>query len=140
MFIHHLVSLAVQQNAPVPGQSFGGGMLSADARGAVRGDCVVPTRTAVEGIDGVEVLEETFAHLVHWQSHAVELHVLPMPVVCPDSQYVPLVGNDVDQLVLPVEAADRGVALADFLPRFDGKADGRSVVELEADDGMGHPG
>ena len=63
----------------------------------------------------------------------------PVAVVGPHADDVALVGDDVDQLELPVEAADGGVALADFLSRFDGKAERRSVGELEADDGMRDP-
>src|SRR6266446_9583681 len=70
---------------------------------------------------------------------AVKIDVFPAAVVSPHADDVALVGGDVDQLELPVEAADGGVALADLLARFDGETNRRRVGELEADDGMCDP-
>src|SRR4029077_1667583 len=70
---------------------------------------------------------------------AVKIDVFPASVVGPYADNVALVGDDVDQLELPVEAADGGVALAGLFPRFDGKTDRRRVGKLEADNGMCDP-
>ena len=83
---------------------------------------------------------EALAGLRRCGGGAVEIDVFPAAVVGPHADDVALVGHDVDQLELPVEAADGGVALAGLLPRLNGKTDRRRVGELKADDGMRYPG
>src|SRR6266576_530342 len=82
---------------------------------------------------------EALAGLRRCGGGAVEIDVFPAAVVGPHADDVALVGHDVDQLELPVETADGGVALANFLSCFDGKAERRSGGKLEADDGMCDP-
>ena len=61
-----------------------------------------------------EVFEEALAGLRGSHGGAVEIDVLALAVVGAHADDVALVGDDVDQLELPVEAADGGVALADL--------------------------
>ena len=82
---------------------------------------------------------EALAGLRRCGGGAVKIDVFPAAVVGPHADDVALVGDDVNQLELPVEAADGGVALAGLLPRLDGKTDRRRVGKLEANNGMRDP-
>ena len=103
------------------------------------GDRVVPARVVAQGVHGGEVFEKAGAGLPGRGGGAVKEDVFAVAVVGADADDVALLGADVDEFVLPVEAADGGVALAGFLPRLDGKADGGRIGKLEAGDGMRHP-
>src|SRR4029077_7242613 len=92
-----------------------------------------------QDIERMDVFEKTFARLRRRNGRVVKIDVLALAVVRPHPDYVALVGHDIDQLELPVEATDSGVALAGLLPRLDGKTNRRRGGELEANDGMRDP-
>jgi hypothetical protein len=66
-----------------------------------------------------------------------------VPVVCSSADEITLVTHHVDQLVLPEETLDGGIALISFFPRFDGKGHVVSPAETEPEhdvgDGIPHP-
>src|SRR5438105_7501567 len=114
-------------------------MLRADARSAVGGDGVIPARFVPQSIERMDVFKETFAR-VRWRNgRAVKIDIL-LAVVCAQANHVALIGDDVDELELPVEAPDSRVGLAKLLARLDREAERRRVSELEAGDGMRNPG
>jgi hypothetical protein len=104
-------------------------MLRADARRAVGRRGVVP-RVRVEFIQRGDVVHEPLARFLRRRRGAVEIDVFAAAKVCPYADHVALIGGDVNQLELPEEAADRGIALADFFPRIDGKAERRLNLEM----------
>src|SRR5437016_6327742 len=113
-------------------------MLAADVRGAVGRDGVIPARLSAQCIEGVYIFEEALAGAVRHNRQVVKVDVL-VPKVGAQADHVALISDEVDELELPVEAADSGISLADSLPRLDGEAERRRVCELETDDGMRDP-
>ena len=114
-------------------------MLCADARGAVGGDCVIPTRGGPEGVEGMDVFKKSFARLRWRNSRTIKIDIL-FAIVCAQTDHVALIGYDVDEFELPVEPADSRVGLAKLLANLDREAERRRVSKLEADDGMRDPG
>src|SRR5438128_8829412 len=113
-------------------------MLGANARGAVGGDGVIPARFVPQSVERMDVFKETFAR-VRWRNgRAIKIDVL-LAVIGAHANHVALIRHDVDELELPVEAADSRVGLAKLLARLDRKAERRRVSELEADDRMRDP-
>jgi hypothetical protein len=108
-----------------------GGMLRADARRAVGRCGVVPARVRVEFIQRGDVVHEPLARFLWRRRGAVEIDLFAAAKVCLHADHVALIGDDVNQLVLPEEAADRRIALADFFPCLDGKAERRRVGKLK---------
>ena len=90
-------------------------MLCVDARCAVGRRGVVPARVRVEFIQRGDVVHEPLARFLRRRRGAVEIDVFAAAKVCPYADHVALIGGDVIQLELPEEAADRGIAIADFL-------------------------
>ena len=111
----------------------------ADAGSAVGGDGIIPARFVPQSVERMDVFEKTFARLRGRNRCAVKIDIL-LAVVCADADHVALIGHDVDEFELPVEAADGRVGLANLSARLDGEADRRRVSELKADDGMRDPG
>jgi len=70
-------------------------------------------------IQPIEVSQENGASMVRRGRGPIEEDIFAIPIVCAQPDDVALIGGDVDQLVLPVEATEGGVALADRLARFD---------------------
>ena len=114
-------------------------MLCADARGAVGGDGVIPTRFVPESVERMDVFKKSFARLRWRNSRAIKIDIL-LAIVCAQADHVALIGHDVDEFELPVEPADSRVGLAKLLANLDGEAERRRVSELKADDGMRDPG
>src|SRR5207247_2742618 len=114
-------------------------MLGADARSAVGGDGVIPARFVPQSVERMDVFKETFARLRWRDGITIKINIL-LAVVCAHADHVALIGHDVDEFELPVEAADSRVGLAKFLARLDGKTERRRVSKLKADDGMRDPG
>src|SRR5437773_6083345 len=114
-------------------------MLRADARSAVGGDGVIPTRFVPQSVERTDVFKKTFAR-VRWRNgRAVKIDIL-LAVVRAHTDYVTFIGHDVDEFELSIEPADSRVGLAKLLARLDGKAERWRVSELEANDRMGDPG
>src|SRR5439155_5062569 len=135
---HQLVAFAIQEDAPVPGNALSRGMLVADAGRAIGGDGVIPARVVSNLVERAQVFVEALAGQCGGHGSAVKIDLFAVAVVRPHADDVALVGDDIDQLELPVEAADSGVALAGLLPRLNGKTNRRRVGELKADDGMSY--
>src|SRR5205823_97010 len=114
-------------------------MLGPDARGAVSGDGVIPARFVPQSVQRMDVFKKTFARARWRNGRAVKVDIL-LAVVCAHADHVALIRHDVDEFELPVEPADRRIALAKLLPRLDGETERRRVSELEAGDGMRDPG
>jgi hypothetical protein len=136
---HEFVPFAIKQDAPVPRRAVCRGMLRADTRGAVARHGVVPARARVEFVERRDIVDEPLARFLRRSSGSVEIYVFATAKVCPDSDHVALIGDHINQLKLPEEAAYRRIAFADFFPRLDGKADRRRIRELEASNRVGHP-
>src|SRR4051794_24410365 len=62
-----------------------------------------------------------------------------MAIIGPHPNHVALIGNDINQGVLPVKTTYRGICFADGLSRFDGKAEWERIRKLKADNGMRDP-
>src|SRR5437588_932735 len=137
--IHQFVAFAVEQNAPVPWHAFVAWMLCADARGAVGGDGVIPTRFVPQSIKRIDVFKKTFAGLRWRNGRAVEIDIL-FAVICAQTDHVALIRHDVDEFELPVDPADSRVNFANLSARLNRKAEWRRVNELKANNGMSDPG
>src|SRR5438477_11169410 len=87
----------------------------------------------------MDVFEETFTRARRRNRRVVKIDIL-LAVVCAHADHVALIGHDVDEFELPVEAFDSGTGLAKLPARLAGEAERRGGSELEADDGMAHPG
>src|SRR5205807_2958800 len=87
----------------------------------------------------MDVFEETFTRPRRRNRRVVKIDIL-IAVVCAHANHVALIGHDVDEFELPVEAFDSGIGLVKLPARLDGEAERRRVSELEANDGMGDPG
>src|SRR2546426_200145 len=83
-----------------------------------------PTRLVPQSVKRIDVLKETFARMRRRNGCAVKIDIL-VAVVCAQADHVALIGHDVDQFELPVEAADSRIGLAKFLARLDGEAQRR---------------
>src|SRR5438270_12853314 len=59
-----------------------------------------------------------------------------MTVVRAQSNHIAFIRANVDQLILPKEAANRRVTLADLFARLDRETNGRGVRELKTNDRM----
>ena len=138
--IHQFIAFAIEQDAPVPRHALTRWVLCANARGAVCGNSVIPARFVSQGVERLDVSEETTARLRRGNGGAVKIDVLAFPIIRPHADYIALVGHDIDEFELPVEPTDSRVALAKLLACFDREAERRRVSELEADDGMRDPG
>src|SRR5947208_5685520 len=87
----------------------------------------------------MDVFKETFARVLRRNCRMVKIDVL-LAVVRAHADHVALIGHDVNEFELPVEAFDSGIGLAKLPARLDGEAERRRVSELEANDGMRDPG
>src|SRR5436190_4075569 len=114
-------------------------MLGADARSAVGGDGVIPARFVPQSVERMDVFKETFARVLRRNGRMVKIDIF-VAVVRAHADHVALIGHDVDEFELPVEAFDSGIGLAKLPARLDGETERRCVSELEADDWMGDPG
>src|SRR5262249_62152527 len=104
-------------------------MLGADACGAVSRDGVIPARVSAQCVEGMRIFQETLPRAL-WRSRGgVKIDIL-VPVVCAQADHVALVSDDVDECVLPIEAADSRITLANGLPGLEEQAEQRSVTEL----------
>src|SRR5205809_2401155 len=101
-------------------------MLAADARGAVSRDGVIPPRLSAQYIEGTHIFEEPLAGPVRRSREVVKVDVL-VPIVGTQADHVALIRDEVDECVLPVEATDSGINLADGLPCLNRKAKRRGV-------------
>src|SRR5205809_458600 len=136
--IHQFVAFAIEQDPPIPRQALVRWMLRADARSAVGGDRVIPARFVPQRAERMDVFKETFARMRWRNGRVVKIDVL-LAIVCAHTDHVTLIGRDVDEFELPVEAADSRVGLAKLLAYLDGEAEWRRVSELKAGDGMRDP-
>jgi hypothetical protein len=80
--IQHFVTLAIEQDAPIPRHSLVGGTLGADARGAVGGDGIIPAWMSAEGVERMYVFEESLTGLRLRSQDAVEIDIFTLTVVC----------------------------------------------------------
>ena len=136
--IHQFVTLAIEEEAPVPRQPIVRRTLSR----MLVGQFVVMAlyqRGFCESVERMDVFKETFACLCRRNDRAVKIDIL-VAIVCPHPDHIAFIGHDVDELKLSVKPADRRIALAGLLARFDGEAKRRGVRELKADDRMRDPG
>src|SRR5262249_11813688 len=136
--VQHFVGFAIEQDPPVPRHAFFAGVLRADARGAVSGDGIIPAWLRAQCVKRTHIFEETLARPVRRSRGVVKVDVL-VAVVCPQADHVALVSDKVDECVLPIEAADRRISLANGLSGLDGKAERWRVSELETHDWMCNP-
>src|SRR4029453_1784432 len=98
-----------------------------------------PARCVPQSVERMDVFKETFAR-VRWRNgRAVKIDIL-LAVVCAQADHVALIGHDIDEFVLPIDAADRRGGVAKLLARLDGEVELWRVSELKADDGMRDPG
>jgi len=88
----------------------------------------------VGDVDGAVVAEEA-ADFFRGAADAIEEDAF-VAVVGADFDDVALVTDDVDEFELFEEGGNGGEASADFGAGFDGDAEGRGVVEVEADEGV----
>ena len=110
-------------------------MLRSYARSAIGGNGVIPARFVPQSVKRMDVFKETFARVLRGNGRVVKIDVL-LAVVRAHANHVALIGHDVDEFELPVEAFDSGIGLAKLPSRLDGEAERRRVSELEADDRM----
>src|SRR4051812_25871516 len=96
-------------------------------------------RFGPQEVERMDVFEKTLACSLRRNGGVVKIDVLAFAIVRSYSDYVALVGHNIYECELAVEAADGRVSLAYLFARFDGEADRWRVRELEAHDGMGHP-
>ena len=80
-------------------------MLCADARGAVGGDCVIPTRGGPEGVEGMDVFKKSLARLRWRNSRTIKIDIL-FAIVCAQTDHVALIGYDVNEFELPETIAE----------------------------------
>src|SRR6266496_4232651 len=136
--IHEFVAFAIEQDAPIPRYAFLRWMLGSDARSAIGGNGVIPARFVPQSVERMDVFKETFSRARWRNRRPVKIDIF-IAVVCAHANHVALIGHDVDEFELPVEAFDSGIGLAKLPARLDREAERRRVSELEADDGMGDP-
>src|SRR5881396_779234 len=115
--IQQFVAFAIEQDAPIPRYAFVRWMLRADAGSAVGGDGVIPARFVPQSVERMDVFQETFARVRWRNSRMVKIDVL-LAVVCAYADHVALIGHDVDEFELPVEAFDSGIDLAKLPARL----------------------
>src|SRR6188472_1433225 len=137
--IHQFVAFPIEQDAPIPRHALIGWMLCADARGAVGGDGVIPTRCVPQGVERLDVFKKSFARLRWRNSRTIKVDIL-LAIICAQTNHVALIGYYIDEFELPVESADSRVSLTKLLPNLDRETERRRVSELKADNGMGDPG
>src|SRR5262249_16254978 len=101
-------------------------------------DGVIPARVSAQCVEGMRIFQETLPRAL-WRSRGVVKIDILVSVVCAQADHVALVSDDVDECVLPIEAADSRITLANGLPGLDGKAERRGVSELETYDWMRNP-
>ena len=107
-------------------------------RRAVGGERVVEGRVILQLVDPADVVEEEPEHVLARDLGPVEVDVLPgLPVVGAHADQVPLVGDDVVELVLLEEPREGRIALAALLARLHGDRDVASVREAEAHKDVG---
>ena len=140
-FIHQLVHFAVQQDAPVEdcGVPLSGGSGHVDVGSAVVSKRVVPLGRGMQFVGALEIVEKDLARQLRTGRGAKDIHLLigVVPVICTQADDVALIGDNVGEHVLTIEASNRGVALADFIARLNGHRNVALVTEIKADDGMG---
>src|SRR5213082_2947527 len=78
---HQLVALAVQEDAPVPGNALGRGMLVADAGRAIGGDGVIPARVVSNLVERAQVFVEALAGQCGCHGSAVKIDLFAVAVV-----------------------------------------------------------
>ena len=92
-----------------------------NGRGAVRGERVVEPRPLAHLIDGFHVVQKAAANVFERRAHSINVHVLlRLPVGRPHSNHVVLVGNHVDELVLPKKTGDRRIVFIALFPCLNG--------------------
>lgn len=131
-----LVDEAVEEVADVEAIGAADGFgVGGDVDGAVVAEEVVELGLVGEGVDFFEVGEEEQADFFGGAADAIEEDAF-VAMVGADFDDVALVSDDVDEFELFEEGGDGGEAFADFGACFDGDAEGRGVVEVEADEGV----
>src|SRR5262249_11473664 len=102
-------------------------MIGIDARidqddiGAVGRQRVVELRVLPELIDGPHVLQEYPATVFDGRADPEQIDILGwvLPVVRPEANHVSLVADDIDQLILSEESAERRISFPALLAGFD---------------------
>lgn len=139
-FIEHFVALAIDEKTPVEGDALRFGVLGSDGGGAVGGDGIVPAGLFTHLVECRDVFHEALACSFGGNLESIKERIFAFAKIGAESDDITFIGGGVDEFVLAVDAADSGVFFADFFAGFDGEADGWCVGELEADDGVSHPG
>src|SRR5882724_2975705 len=135
--VEQLVNVAVQQDAVVP-RSRRADLLRvhADVGRAVVGAGVVELRLLRELVHRLDVVEQHPSYAIAGSPQRVQVDVLAAVIGSKPDQ-VALVGHHVVELVLPEEAGERVVGLADLLARLDRDGQVLAVLESPAHDGVG---
>ncbi len=108
-----------------------------NGRGAVCGERVVEPRPFAHLIDGFHVVQKAAANVFARRAHSINVHVLlRLPVRRPHSNHVALVGNHVDELVLPKKTGEGRIALAPLFPCLNGDREVVFSFEPEAQHDM----
>src|SRR6266508_569551 len=107
----------------------------ADGDGTVMSQGIVPARRLDQPVDLVQVCEQHGARLLRRMSQPIEKNLLAA-VLCPQSNHVTLIGDDVIELELAKKSAQRRIGFALFLAGLDGNRQMASVAELPAGDGV----
>src|SRR4051794_14167757 len=117
----------------------GAGIQFADVCRAIRSQRVVPLRLLMQAVNLFNVFYKQRSCSLGRRPKPEGVHVFALAVVGAQSDHIPLVGDDVDQLELTKETAGRGVPLARFFPHLYGECKIFIVPVSKADDWMRNP-
>src|SRR5262245_21948982 len=98
-----------------------------------------------ERIDFSDIVQKNSADIVGWGAGPIDVNVLGgvLSIVCPEPDQIPLVGDDVKQLVLLEEASDGGIALVLLPTCLDGDRykifAGKSEAQKNVRNRVSHP-
>ena len=101
-------------------------------RRAIIPDRVVKLRLRRKFVRPIHDVEEHHLNFLRRQTQTIKIDIVLIDVRI-DSDHVPLVGDDVNQLELITNPAERVVRFADLVPGFDGNAQMPPVGKAEAD-------
>ena len=138
ILIQHFVGLSIKQNAPIPRFTEIRRALGAEACSAIAGNSVVPTRSLVQSVYGTYVFAKSLLRLGRGSQRVVKINILAL-IISAQTNAIALFCHNVNERVLPIKTFQSGVLLSNSLARFDGKAEGKAMRKLKADNGMRDP-
>ena len=126
----------IEQVADVePSSSAGRVRVTYDVDRAAVAQQMIRFRLIGQLVDPRQVNHEQTARIVGRSVQAIEVHRF-VSVVRPQSDDIPLLPDHVDQLELLKEGCNGRETLANFRPRLNRDADGRGIIEDEAQEGV----